>query len=158
MTNQYPGSEYPYQNQQPAQPPYEAPPSYGAPTPGYNAPPPPPSYGAPTPGYGAPMPGYGAPMAAGYAAPVSAGNSGLALASMIVALVSICIGGGIGGIVAVILGHMALNQINRSGGMLGGRNQAMTGLILGYIEIGLSIIALVVWVIFLSQAANLPQQ
>ena len=99
----------------------------------------------------------GAPMAAGYA-PVAAGNSGLALASMIVALVSICIGGGIGGIVAVVLGHMALNQINRSGGMLGGRGQAMAGLIIGYILIGLSVIAAIFYFFVLTQAANLPTQ
>lgn len=165
MTNPYPGSEYPNQNQPPAYPPppgYGTPqPGYGAPTPGYDAPPP--SYGAPPPGYGmppaygAPAPGYGAPMAAGYA-PVSAGNSGLALASMIVALVSLCVGAGIGGIVAVVLGHMALNQINQSGGMLGGRGQALTGLILGYIEIGLTVIFVILYVVVLSQLPNLPQQ
>jgi hypothetical protein len=173
VTNPYPGSEYPNQNEPPAYPPppgYGTPqPGYGAPTPGYEAPPP--SYGAPTPGYGtpqpgygmppaygAPAPGYGAPMVAGYA-PVSAGNSGLALASMIVALVSLCVGAGIGGIVAVVLGHMALNQINASGGMLGGRGQAMTGLILGYIEIGLTVIFVIFYVLVLSsQLGNLPQQ
>jgi len=33
---------------------------------------------------------------------------------------------------AVILGHIALSQINRSGGLLGGRGQAKAGLWLGY--------------------------
>lgn len=37
------------------------------------------------------------------------------------------------GIIAVILGHLALSEIKRSGGRLQGRNWAITGLITGYI-------------------------
>jgi hypothetical protein len=34
---------------------------------------------------------------------------------------------------AIIVGHIALNEINRSGGRLGGKKQAQIGLWLGYI-------------------------
>ncbi|MEL5992143.1 DUF4190 domain-containing protein [Microbacterium phosphatis] len=43
---------------------------------------------------------------------------------------------------AVILGHMALRQVNRDG--LGGRGMAITGLVLGYIFIALDIIILLI--------------
>ncbi len=39
------------------------------------------------------------------------------------------------GIPAVILGHMALGEINASGGMQGGKGQAITGLVLGYLSV-----------------------
>ena len=40
------------------------------------------------------------------------------------------------GIPAVILGHMALKEINASNGMQGGKGQAITGLVLGYLAVG----------------------
>jgi hypothetical protein len=39
------------------------------------------------------------------------------------------------GIPAIILGHMALGEINRSGGMQDGRGMAITGLVFGYISV-----------------------
>ena len=97
-------------------------------------------------------------MAAGYA-PVSPGTSALALASLGVALFSLCLSAGVGGIVAVVLGHMAINRINASGGMLGGRGAAIAGLILGYIEVALTIAFVILYIAFVSsQAGHLPQQ
>ncbi len=40
------------------------------------------------------------------------------------------------GIPAVILGHMALGEINRSNGTQDGRGQAIAGLVMGYIAVG----------------------
>lgn len=98
------------------------------------------------PGSNEPTP-YQTPMApaAGYApagvAPV-AGNSGLAIASLILGIVGLCTG--IAGIAAVICGHMALGRINKSNGMLKGKGMAIAGLVLGYLEI----VAMVAWVVF----------
>ncbi len=41
----------------------------------------------------------------------------------------------IGAIAAVVLGHMALSEIRRSNGALGGRGMAVTGLLLGYAQL-----------------------
>ena len=41
----------------------------------------------------------------------------------------------IGSILAVVFGHIALNQIKQSDGELGGRGLAIAGLILGYLVI-----------------------
>jgi hypothetical protein len=67
---------------------------------------------------------------------VSQPTNGKATAAMILGLL-IFIAGFFTGIPAVILGHMALGEINASGGMQGGRGQAITGLVLGYLSVGL---------------------
>jgi hypothetical protein len=65
---------------------------------------------------------------------ISQPTNGKATAAMILGLL-IFIAGFFTGIPAVILGHMALNEINTSGGTQGGRGQAITGLVLGYLSI-----------------------
>ena len=45
------------------------------------------------------------------------------------------------GIPAVILGHKAQKEIRNSNGMQGGKEMAIAGLVLGYISIGLAVIA-----------------
>lgn len=66
-------------------------------------------------------------------------TNGKATASMILGLCSLAVWF-LAGIPAVILGHMALKEINLSNGMQGGKGQAITGLVLGYISVaGLAI-------------------
>jgi hypothetical protein len=66
-------------------------------------------------------------------------TSGLAIASMVLGIVWIF---WLGSILAVIFGHVALSQIKRSMGALGGRGMAIAGLVLGYL--GLATLALVI--------------
>lgn len=47
-----------------------------------------------------------------------------------------------GGILGIVFGHIALSQIRRTGE--GGRGLAITGLVFGYIGVGLTIILLIV--------------
>ena len=128
-----------------AQPlPYGAPaPEYGAPAPQYGAQPLP--YGTPAPPYGAQPYGaqpYGAqPYAQPYGAqpygadqyyaqpayygvPRPATTNGLAIAALVTAIVGVSL-------VAVILGHMSISQINRTGEQ--GKGMAIAGLVLGYV-------------------------
>ncbi len=126
---------------------YQPPPAY-TPPPGYQPPPnytPPPSqpYGAPPnyasptapPPYGTPPPpGYAPPgYAAAYGMPVQQQSSGLAVASLVLGLLSFLFWF-FTGIPAVITGHMALNRIKQNP-MLGGKGMAIAGLILGYLSI-----------------------
>jgi len=66
-------------------------------------------------------------------------TSGLAIASMVLGIVWIF---WLGSVLAVIFGHVALSQIKRSMGALGGRGMAIAGLVLGYL--GLATLALVI--------------
>jgi len=75
------------------------------------------------------------------AAPAAGGGTnGLAIASLILGILSIVCLGILAGIPAIICGHMALKRIKESG--QGGRGLAIVGLVLGYISIVLTIIFL----------------
>lgn len=52
------------------------------------------------------------------------------------------------GIPAVILGHMALRQINASRGTQGGHGMAVAGLVLGYVSIAAGLIAAALAILF----------
>ena len=75
---------------------------------------------------------------------VSQRNSGLAITSFVLALVSFCGFGILTSIPAVICGHLALSKISQSNSAIGGRGLAMAGLIIGYIVIALNIIVAIV--------------
>lgn len=62
------------------------------------------------------------------------GTSGKATASMILGLVS-CALSCFTAVPAIILGHIALSNIKKSGGRLTGKGLAITGLILGYLQL-----------------------
>jgi hypothetical protein len=49
----------------------------------------------------------------------------------------------IGPLLAVILGHVALSNVNKSGGALAGRGMALAGLIMGYIGLALFVLYLI---------------
>lgn len=110
---------------------------YGSPTQPYGAPPQP--YGA------APQPGYGTP-----SYPVARPTSGLAITSLVCAIVSVVFSWLIfpvlAAVAAVITGHMALKQ-TRANSAIGGRGIAFAGLIIGYIMLGFLALGVVVTVI-----------
>lgn len=55
---------------------------------------------------------------------------------------------GLGGIIAVIFGHLAKNEIRRSQGRLGGSGLATAGLVLGYTNIALALLGLCLFILF----------
>lgn len=54
---------------------------------------------------------------------------------------------GIGPLVAVITGHLAKSEINRSNGSITGSGLAIAGLVLGYLNLALSLLALCLFII-----------
>jgi hypothetical protein len=96
--------------------------------PGYAPPPPPP--GPPSPyGYG-----YGYPLQP------TQKNNGMAIASLVSSCVAVLICG-IGFILGVIFGHIALSQIKRTNE--GGRGMAVAGLVIGYLGILVMIVVVI---------------
>jgi Domain of unknown function (DUF4190) len=101
-------------------------------------PPPPPMGGGFVPpmggGYVPPPPGGYAPMSAGYAAPR---NDGLAIASLVIGILSLVCSVACLGIVlgptAAIMGFISRQRTASSGGALGGGTLAVIGLVLGVI-------------------------
>jgi len=133
----YPPESFP--SDAPAQPPPATPPSFEQPPAAEQPPGMPPGPGIP------PAPGAaGYPGAPGYPGmPVQQKNNGLATGSMIVSIVSILCLQPIG-LVGAIMGHVALGQINKSGGTQGGRGMALAGIIIGWIAFALFVLFLII--------------
>lgn len=78
-------------------------------------------------------------------------TNGLAIASLVLGILSLC---GIGSILAVIFGHVSLNQIRRSGDREGGRGMAITGVVLGWIGIAAIVVYLVFYAALLASLSS----
>lgn len=103
----------------------------------------PPSYGW-QPSGGQPM-AYGTPQAT---------SSTAAIISLIFGIVSWFALPLIGALIAIVSGHMARGEIRRSGGNLGGDGMAMAGLILGYLNLLVTIGVICVFFMLLVAAGS----
>lgn len=108
------------------------PPPGGYPPPAYPPPPPAAPYGYAGQPYG--TPGYGAPR-----------TSQKAVWALVLGIASFFCCGIITGIVAIVLGKQAGDEIARSGGMLTGGGMAKAGLILGILGVLASILTIVLF-------------
>lgn len=104
---------------------------------------------APAP-YGQPYAPYGMP------GPQAGATCGLAIASMVCGIVSFCLCyfAVLGAIPAVICGHMALSQIRNAQVPLGGRGMAISGLVMGYLIITLTLAGIVSVIIAISTSSH----
>ena len=120
-------------------PPYPGPPGYGA-----SSYPPPQQYGTPQygtpppPGYGPPPTGYPAPEYSAYGQPAQKTNS-MAIASIVASCIGLLCG--IGSIVGIALGIVAMNQIKQT--REGGHGLAIAGIAVG----GVTLLINVIWTI-----------
>ena len=69
-------------------------------------------------------------------------TSGMAIASLLFGILGLTLFPVFGGIIALITGYMARNQIQQSGGTMGGQGLATAGIVLGWISIGLLVVGL----------------
>lgn len=63
---------------------------------------------------------------------------------------------GLGGILAVIFGHVAKNEIKKSNGLIGGEGLATVGLVLGYLNIAFSLLGLCLALLIILGIVSLP--
>jgi len=73
-------------------------------------------------------------------------TSGLAIASLVLGLLSLitCSLLGVGALAAIICGHLAMSRIKSSNGAVGGRGMALTGLITGYLSLIVVVLLMVI--------------
>lgn len=135
----YPQFTPPFGYQQPPGPP-GAPPQFGSPPTGYGPPTggPPTGYGPPPyPGGYYPAPGY--PTDYWPSEGVAAGTNGLAIASLIASFTGLLCG--IGGIVGIVLGTIALDQIKRT--RQDGYGMAVAGIVIGVATLIVGLIVMI---------------
>lgn len=75
-------------------------------------------------------------------------TSTLSLTSLMMGIISWIILPVVGGIIAVITGHLAKKEIRQSDGLLGGDSLAMAGLVLGYANILLGLCSCLIVILF----------
>jgi hypothetical protein len=89
--------------------------------------------------------------------PMMAQTSTLAIVSLIAGIVSWVLVPFIGAVVAVITGHMAKKEIRQSAGSLTGDGLATAGLVLGYIQLGLTVLAICcIAILFVTGTISIP--
>lgn len=71
-------------------------------------------------------------------------DSGLAIASLVCGIAAWIIFPVVSAIAAVITGHLAKKEIRASNGTMGGDGMALAGLLMGYIQLGLFVLAIIV--------------
>ena len=74
-------------------------------------------------------------------------TNGFAVAALVLGIAVLCTGI-FGGILAVVFGNLALARIDQSQGMEKGRGMAITGIVLGWIAIGLTAVVAAVWLVY----------
>jgi hypothetical protein len=87
--------------------------------------------------------------------PMPAATSSLAIGSMIAGILSWVMIPILAAIVAVVLGHMARREVRDSRGHLTGDGMALVGMVLGYIQLGLVAIAILVAIFFVIVGSSL---
>ena len=88
--------------------------------------------------------------------PIYPQTSSLAVISLISGIASYFIVPLLGAIAAIITGNMAKKEINVSAGRITGAGMAQWGMILGWINVGLSLIGLCVGMLILIGVFSLP--
>ncbi len=71
-------------------------------------------------------------------------DSGLAIASLVCGIAAWIIFPVVAAIAAVVTGHLAKKEIRESGNTLGGDGMALAGLLMGYIQLGLFVLAMII--------------
>lgn len=72
--------------------------------------------------------------------PIVVETSGWAIFSLIAGILGWMGVIGVGGLAAIIAGHIAKSKIRNSNGRMGGNGLATAGLVLGYLNVGLAVI------------------
>lgn len=97
---------------------------------------------------------YSQPQQPHYGGPPPTQSSGTATAALVLGICGFVVCPLICSIAAIICGNIALNEIDRSGGRVTGRDMAKAGLILGWIGVTLCVIGALVLAGFIVWAAD----
>jgi len=80
--------------------------------------------------------------------PLATHTSSMAIISLISGIAAWLGIFGLGGLLAIIFGHLAKGEIRKSGGVITGDGMATAGLVLGYANIALAVVGLCLFLLF----------
>jgi len=95
--------------------------------------------------HSAPVPSYGVPKS----------TNGMAIAALVSSILGFCFCF-LGSILGIIFGFVARSQIKQSNGTQGGEGMALAGIIVGFCNIGLVVVLVVVWLCFVATIRHSP--
>ncbi|MFT3806547.1 DUF4190 domain-containing protein [Arenimonas sp.] len=95
------------------------------------------------------------PPPAPYNAPAGKPTSTMAIVSLVSGILGWTLAPWLGSIIAIITGHMARSEIRRSNGAIEGDGLAITGLVLGWASILITILVVVAMILFFGGLAVL---
>ena len=90
-----------------------------------------------------------------YGGPPPTQSSGTATAALVLGICGFLVCPLICTIAAIICGNVAINEIDRSGGRITGRDMAKAGLILGWVGVGLCVLGILIIAGFIVWGASL---
>jgi hypothetical protein len=90
---------------------------------------------------GSPSPGWATPPVGAYPVAYPPRTNGMAIAAMVLGIVWIY---GIGSVLALVFGYTSKGQIEASGGREQGRGMAIAGIVLGWVGLGVLILAIII--------------
>jgi hypothetical protein len=90
-----------------------------------------------------------------YGGPPPTQSSGTATAALVLGICGFLVCPLICSIAAIICGNVAINEIDRSGGRITGRDMAKAGLILGWVGVGLCVLGILIIAGFIVWGASL---
>lgn len=97
------------------------------------------------------QPAWQPPPPPSYAVPP---NKSLATASIVLGIVSLICAGPLPGIVAIVLGGMALSQMKKNPERIGGQQMAVTGIVTGSLSIVVYVGFMIVYILIVIASAN----
>src|SRR3954451_8914572 len=74
-------------------------------------------------------------------------TSGAATASLVLGICGLVVCPFVCSVLALVFGYQARGQIDESGGQIGGRSSAVAGIVLGWVGVGLCVLALAAFVL-----------
>jgi len=85
-------------------------------------------------------------------------NSGVAIAALVLGILSLVCLGPLAGVLAIICGVIALNSINKANGQLEGRGFAISGIVLGVVSFVMAAVLFAVFVAGLARSSKSVQE
>jgi len=92
----------------------------------------------------------------GYAA-LPIGSNGKATAALVLGILGLVVCPLVPSILALVFGYQARSEIDRTGGVQGGRGSAVAGIVLGWVGVGVTLLVILVIVVLAAAGSNLEE-